>query len=69
MNPYLDINYRDRTQEIEDMFRHTLEEVKNDPKKYSQLINDLMFHWMFGICETKLMWEYRQSMNTKIDNQ
>ena len=69
MNPYLDINYKDRTEEIENMFGPTLEEVKNNPEKYTQLINDLMFHWMFGICETKLMWEYRQSMNTKIDNQ
>ena len=65
MNPYLDINYKDRTQEIENMFGPTLEEVKNNPEKYTQLINDLMFHWMFGIYETKLMWEYRQSMGAK----
>lgn len=65
MNPYLDINYKDRSEEIENMFGPTLEEIKADPEKYARLINELMFHWMFGICESKLMWEFRKSLDKK----
>ena len=54
-NPYIDTNNIDRSQEIEDMFQPTLEDIKNDPEFYAELVNDLMFHWMHGTQETGLM--------------
>ena len=54
-NPYLDINYVDRSQEIENAFAPTLEDIKNDPEFYAELVNDLMYHWMYGTRETPLM--------------
>jgi hypothetical protein len=37
------------------MFTPTLEDIKNDPEFYAELVNDLMFHWMHGTRETELM--------------
>jgi hypothetical protein len=54
-NPYIDINYVDRTKEVEDQFSPTLEDIKNDPEFYAELVNDLMYHWMYGTSETPLM--------------
>jgi len=54
-NPYIDIFGDDRTQEIENAFTPTLEDIKNDPEFYAELVNDLMFHWMYGTRETPLM--------------
>jgi len=55
MNYYIDINYKDRSQEVEDAFLPTLEDIKNDPEFYAELVNDLMAHWMYGTFETPLM--------------
>lgn len=55
MNPYLDINYVDRSDQIDEAFHRTLEDIKNDPAFYAELVNDLMFHWMYGTRETPLM--------------
>lgn len=55
MNPYLDINYVDRAEEIEASFELTLEDIKNDPQFYARLVNDLMYHWVYGTRETPLM--------------
>jgi len=41
--------------EIENAFNPTLEDIKNDPEFYAELVNDLMFHWMYGTKETPLM--------------
>jgi len=54
-NPYLDINNIDRSQEIDDAYAPTLEDIKQDPEFYAELVNDLMFHWMHGTRETALM--------------
>jgi hypothetical protein len=54
-NYYLDINWKDRTVEIENEFSPTLEDIKNDPEFYAELVNDLMFHWMYGTKEIPLM--------------
>ena len=54
-NTYLDLNYIDRSQQVEDAFEPTLEDIKNDPEFYSELVNDLMFHWVYGTRETPLM--------------
>lgn len=67
MNPYLDINYIDRTDEIEKAYQPTLEEIKADPEFYAELINDLLFHWIYGTRETKLMWDTRHAMHAKAD--
>jgi hypothetical protein len=55
MNYYIDINYKDRSQEVEDAFLPTLEDIKNDPEFYAELVNDLMAHWMYGTFETPIM--------------
>ena len=55
MNPYLDLNNRDRSNEVEAAFIPTLEDIQADPHFYAELVNDLMFHWMYGTRETELM--------------
>lgn len=55
MNPYIDINGIDRTKEIESDFTLTLQDVKEDPEFYAELVIDLMAHWMYGTKETPLM--------------
>jgi hypothetical protein len=55
MNYYVDINNIDRSREIENAFSPTLEDIKNDPEFYAELVNDLMYHWMYGTRETPLM--------------
>ena len=55
MNYYIDINGTDRSNEIENNFNPTLEEIKNDPMFYAELVNDLMAHWIHGTRETPLM--------------
>ena len=55
MNPYIDINGIDRSKEIENDFTPTLEDIKQDPEFYAELVNDLMYHWMYGTRETRLM--------------
>ena len=54
-NPYIDINGNDRSQEVDQAFLPTLEDIKNDPEFYAELVNDLMYHWMYGTRETSLM--------------
>ena len=54
-NPYLDLDYINRSQQVEDAFEPTLEDIKNDPQFYAELVNDLMFHWVYGTRETPLM--------------
>ena len=29
--------------------------MKNDPVFYAELVNDLMYHWMYGTRETAIM--------------
>jgi len=55
MNYYIDIDGIDRSKEIENDFAPTLQDVKEDPEFYAELVNDLMFHWMYGTKETPLM--------------
>ena len=54
-NYYLDSDWKDRTVKIENAFSPTLEDIKNDPEFYAELVNDLLFHWMYGTKETPLM--------------
>lgn len=54
-NPYIDRNNIDRSQEIEDMFQPTLEDIKNDPEFYAELVNDLMYHVKYGTGITQIM--------------
>lgn len=61
-NPYIDLNYIDRTKEVEDAFAPTLEDIKNDPEFYAELVNDLMFHWVYGTRETPMMNFAKQNM-------
>ena len=55
MNPYIDTFRVDRTQEIENAFSPTLQDIKEDPEFYAELVNDLMYHWVYGTRETALM--------------
>lgn len=65
MNPYLDIDYVDRTEEIEAAFAPTLEDIKHDPEFYAELVNDLMYHWAYGTRETPLMWMAKANLKTR----
>lgn len=55
MNPYIDINYVDRTDQIEEAFQPTLEDIQNNPEYYTRLVIDLMSHWVYGTRETAIM--------------
>ena len=68
MNPYLDLNYIDRTEQVESLFQPTLEDIKADPEFYAELVNDLMFHWVFGTRETPLMQMAKKNAFGKQDN-
>ena len=61
-NPYLDMYYVDRTDEIDAAFEPTLKGIKADPHFYAELVNDLMFHWIYGTKETELMVMARKNM-------
>lgn len=61
-NPYIDANRIDRTQQIEDAYAPTLEDIKNDPDFYAELVNDLMYHWVYGTRETRLMFSAKESL-------
>jgi hypothetical protein len=54
-NYYIDIDGNDRSKEVDDAFLPTLEDMKNDPEFYAELVNDLMYHWMYGTRETPIM--------------
>jgi len=62
INPYIDANRIDRTKQIEDAFAPTLEDIQNDPNFYAELVNDLMYHWVYGTRETKLMFSAKESL-------
>jgi hypothetical protein len=61
-NPYIDINYVDRSKEVEEAFSPTLEDIKNDPEFYAELVNDLMYHWVHNTRETELMVMAKRNM-------
>lgn len=54
-NPYIDQNRIDRTPQIDAAFKPTMEDIKADPAFYAELVNDLLYHWIYGTRETKLM--------------
>ena len=61
MNYYIDIDNKDRSLEIENAFTPTLDDIKNDPEFYAELVNDLLFHWVYGPRETPLMNKVKKS--------
>jgi hypothetical protein len=64
-NPYLDLNYVDRSEEIDNLFDKTLDDIQRDPEFYAELVNDLMFHWVYGTRETKTMNMVKDILLTK----
>ena len=64
-NPYLDLNYVDRSNEIDQLFDKTLDDIQRDPEFYAELVNDLMFHWVYGTRETKIMNMVKDILLTK----
>lgn len=62
MNPYLDLNNVDRSNEVEAAFTPTLEDIKSDPQFYAELVNDLMFHYVHGTQETEIMKMAKRNM-------
>ena len=62
MNLYLDINCVDRTEEIKKLFDETLEDMRNDPCIYAEVVNDLLFHWIYGTGETPLMQLFKDNI-------
>ena len=67
INPYIDLDYNDRTKQVEDAFAPTLEDIKNDPEFYAELVNDLMFHWLYGTRETPLMNMAKRSIKIGLE--
>ena len=61
-NPYIDANRIDRAKQIEYAFAPTLEDIYDDPHFYAELVNELMFHWVYGTQETKLMLSAKESL-------
>jgi hypothetical protein len=55
MNPYIDRNNVDRSNEIESCFIPTLEDIKDDPRFYAELVTDLLYHWSEGTAVTPIM--------------
>lgn len=66
MNPYIDINNIDRSKQIEDDYSPTLQDIKEDPEFYAELVNDLMYHWMYGTRETPLMIMAKRNHNIDV---
>lgn len=62
MNPYIDLNGKDRSKQVEAAFSPTLEDIANDPAFYAELVNDLMFHWVHGTRETPIMIEAKKTL-------
>lgn len=67
-NPYQDMFYIDRRKEIEYLFEPTLEDVKNDPAFYAELVNDLLYHWRMGTRETDLMVSAWENLEKRLDS-
>ena len=61
-NPYMDINWQDRTEEIEARFAPTVDDMKRDPELYAELVNDLLYHWIHGTRETLIMNMFKQDI-------
>ena len=68
MNPYIDINGIDRSREIENAFIPTIEDIKNDPEFYAELVNDLMYHWVYGTRETPLMDMAKRNLKIGVED-
>ena len=68
MNPYLDQNYVDRTDEVEALYEPTREDILRDPHFYTELVNDLLFHWVYGTRETKIMCIAKKSIMQIIES-
>ena len=67
-NPYLDMDYVDRRQQVKDAFEPTLEDIKNDPEFYAELVNDLMYHWVYGTRETPLMDMAKRNLKIGVED-
>jgi hypothetical protein len=61
-NPYLDMNWVDRTEEIEARFAPTVDDIKRDPELYAELVNDLLYHWIYSTRETLTMNMFKQDI-------
>jgi hypothetical protein len=55
MNYYIDTNGIDRSKQLKSEYESTLMDVHEDPEFYAELVNDLMYHWVYGTFETPLM--------------
>ena len=61
-NYYIDIDGNDRSKEVDNAFLPTIQDMKNDPEFYAELVNDLLFHWVYGTYETPLMFKAKKSL-------
>lgn len=46
---------RDLTNEIETAFHPTLQDIKQDPAFYAELVTDLLYHWIYQTGKTAVM--------------
>ena len=61
-NPYIDKNQVDRSEQVAKAFLPTLEDIKKDPMFYADLVNDLLYHWIYGTRETAFMDMVKESV-------
>ena len=67
MNLYIDIDGIDRSKEIAEAFTPTLDDIKEDPEFYAELVNDLMYHWVYGTRETPLMVMAKRNLKIGVE--
>lgn len=59
-NPYIDINFKDRSAEAVTLMTSIEEDIKNDPQFYAEILTDMYLHWKYGTRETPMMWHFRE---------
>ena len=67
MNLYIDIDGIDRSKQIEDAFTPTLDDIKDDPEFYAELVNDLIYHWVYGTRETPTMVMAKRNLKIGVE--
>ena len=64
-NPYLDMDYKDRTKEVEALTDSVKADLQADPDYYAELIADMYFHWKHNTRETSLMVMFAGAVKNK----
>ena len=60
-NPYIDLNFEDRSAEAVALMSSIERDIQNDPQYYAEVITDMLLHWKYGTRETEMMWDLRKA--------